>query len=60
MKTLRDEIAIEAMKALIINNSAFQIIAELAQRDGVSTQETLAGTTYYLADQMMKARDEKE
>lgn len=59
-KTLRDEIAIEAMKDFIINDSVFKTIVNSAQREGVAPHDTLAVISYYLADQMMKARDVKE
>ncbi len=55
-KTLRDEFAIEAMKATLGNSDLLEEINATADERKMLRDEWLAFTCYRLADKMLKAR----
>lgn len=58
-KTLRDEIAIEAMKCLMTDEIWTFALNKAAQQSGVSKPEFIAQAAYDMADLMMAERESR-
>ena len=56
--TIRDYFAATAMQAYLSNPQTMAGIAEMAEGDGISSGDFLAGAAYASADAMLKAREE--
>lgn len=54
-KTLRDEIAIEAMKCLMTDESLRYALGMTAIQQGIQTSDAIAQAAYGMANSMLKA-----